>query len=327
MTGKEKFYAAIKGELPNDCSLMELEYQLFEELLGEDPIVGNEYQALCASRKKDALKKNAELFVKAAKMLGHDVIRDLCGYWETAPGHPALLWLPTLEDRVDFIRCIKDTVKDEYSILATVCCPFCIPTGEELYTFVDTLYDEPEKVREDFCQKTEDAMRVGDALLEAGADGLINTADVAFNSGTFMTTEHMEELFFPELKRWAEYVHRKNALAIWHTDGNITKVLPFAKESGIDAIQCVDPIAGMDLRESFDLLEGKVALIGNVDCAILQNCTEEEIRNECKRVFNAVRKDDKWVMGCCNAVFKGIPLENYRVFLDEYVACSRRRHE
>ncbi|MEG1407760.1 MAG: hypothetical protein RSD23_07865, partial [Ruthenibacterium sp.] len=175
MTGKERFNAAMRGEAVDRPPIMEIEFQLYRELLGEDPIVGNEYEQLCVSRKEYALQKNAEIFVRAADRLEHDVIRDICGYWENAPGHPALLWLPTLKARTDFIRAVKQTAGNQFSILATVCCPFSIPTGQEMYDFSIDLYENPEQIEQAFHKKTQDALAIGDALLEAGADGLINT--------------------------------------------------------------------------------------------------------------------------------------------------------
>jgi uroporphyrinogen decarboxylase len=87
--------------------------------------------------------------------------------------------------------------------------------------------------------------------------------------------------------------------------------------SGIQGLQCIDPLAEMaDIGAVKEKTYGKVALIGNVDCSILQNGTHEEIEAACKYVLERGKGGGGFIFGGCNAIFKGIPGDNYQVMVD-----------
>ena len=92
--------------------------------------------------------------------------------------------------------------------------------------------------------------------------------------------------------------------------------LDMLTESGVNAIQCVDPLAGMDIIRVKRQLYGKTAVIGNVDCSILQNGAKEEIERAVKSVVEGCKGDGGFVLSGCNSIFKGISAENYQVMVD-----------
>jgi uroporphyrinogen decarboxylase len=86
--------------------------------------------------------------------------------------------------------------------------------------------------------------------------------------------------------------------------------------SGVDAIQCVDPLAGMDIVQLKKDTAGRLTLIGNLDCSILQLGTAEQIDGACKTIIEGCKFGGDFVFSGCNAIFKGIPAENYQVMVD-----------
>ena len=115
MTHKERILAAINFQQPDDMvAMFEIEFQIYGEYVGEDPVVGHNFAKMSKKEKEYALRRNAEIFVMAALKAGHDAIRDIGAYWEVAPGIPALLWLPTLEDRVAQMQAISDAAGGEF---------------------------------------------------------------------------------------------------------------------------------------------------------------------------------------------------------------------
>lgn len=135
-------------------------------------------------------------------------------------------------------------------------------------------------------------------------------------AGTFISPEMLDEFFFPYFYKWVEEAKRLGAYTIWHTDGNISSILDRAVESGVNAIQCIDPLAGMDIIRLKKELYGKIALIGNVDCSVLQNGTGEEIEQAAKYVLEGCKGNGGFVLSGCNAIFKGITADNYQVMVD-----------
>jgi uroporphyrinogen decarboxylase len=319
MTSKERFIAAMSFQQEDDMvSMYELEFQIYKEYVDEDPVVGNAYAKLTTKEKEYALSRNAEIFIEAARKAGHDGIKDLSSYWEVAPGVPAELWLPTIEDRIAQVQAIKREVQDEFFIMATVGgLVGTIPDSNHLYNFIDRLYDHPQEVLDEAEKILQQILEEQKRFLEVGVDGMMNASDIAFNTGTFLSPDQLREVFFPYLTRWAEACKRDGTWSVLHTDGNLWAVLDDLIASGIDAIQCIDPLAEMaDIGAVKEKTYGKVALIGNVDCSILHKGTPEEIEAICEYVIERGKGGGGFIFGGCNAIFKGISAENYQIMVD-----------
>jgi len=314
MTPKNRFLSALHFKKPDDyVSFMELEFQIYGEYIGKEPVVGAELAKLSAIEKEKAIYRNVEIMIETAEKAGHDAIRNFPGYWEISPGEPAYLWLPDEETQLMQMRILKKECGDKYCIIGNVGPTMTIPDGKNIYNFVYDLYEKPEEIKENLQKQLEYALIWGDKQIEAGADCLINCGDIAFNSGPFISPEMCDEFVFPYMNKWVDYLKRNSIPAIWHTDGNIMPIMDRVIESGISAIQCVDPLAGMDIVELKKQVYGKLALIGNIDCSGLQLNTAEKIDAEVKYVVEGCKGNGGFVLSGCNAIFKGIPAENYEI--------------
>ncbi|MEG0896715.1 MAG: uroporphyrinogen decarboxylase family protein [Ruthenibacterium sp.] len=317
MKPKQRFMDAVHFKKPQDyVSSMELEFQITQEYVGRELIMGAAFASLSRAEKEKAHARNAEIMFEVVCKAGHDAVKELGGYWEAAPGVPAYMWLPTLEDRLDYVRAFKRVAKDEVYLFGNLGATMAIPAGDELYAVVEKLYDEPEEIHAENEKLLQEGIEQGKRLMDAGCDGIINASDIAFNSGTFLSTEMLSEFFFPYFNRWVDAVKSDGGIAVWHTDGNINKVIDKAIESGVHAIQCVDPLGGMDIVELKKQVQNKLCLIGNIDCSLLQLGTASEIEAACKKVIEGCKGDGGFVLSGCNAIFKGIPAENYQVLVD-----------
>lgn len=317
MTPKQRFLDAIHFRKPQDyVAYMELEFQITKEYVGRELVMGKDFGALTTKEKDVAHHRNAEILIQCAEKAGHDAIRELGGYWEVAPGVPAYMWLPTLEDRLEFVRVLKREVGDTYFLLGNLGATMCIPDGEHIYEVVERLFDEPEEIQKENEALLQKGIEDGKRLMEAGCDGIINASDIAFNTGTFLSPAMLDEFFFPYFNRWVEAVKSDGGVTIWHTDGNINQVMDRAVASGVNAVQCIDPLGGMDIVALKKQVNGKLCLIGNIDCSLLQLGSREEIVNACRTVLEGCKGDGGFILSGCNAIFKGIPAENYQLVVD-----------
>jgi len=319
MTHKERFMAAISFRQPSDMvAMLELAFQIYGEYIGEDPVVGCDFAKLSPKEKERALRRNAEIMIEAAQKAGHDAILDFGAYWEVAPGVPALLWLPTFEDRLAQIRAVRDAAGGEFALAGVLGGMIgTIPlAGGDVYGLIERIYDDPEGVHTEAESILQGMLAMQREMRETGADAIINCTDIAFNTGTFFSPRQLEEFFFPYLARWAKACKEEGLLSILHTDGNLHGVMDQILASGINALQCVDPLAGMDIGSLKKEVDGKLALIGNVDCAVLHTGTPEEIDGLCKEVLESCKHGGGFAFGGCNAIFKGISAESYQIMVD-----------
>lgn len=316
MTPKQRFEAALNFKQPDDyVAFMEIEFHIYEEFIGKAPIIGYEYEKLSSAEKEKALYKNAEILIETAEKAGHDAIRSIAGYWEIAPGVSTALWLPGEEAQLKQIKALKDIAGDKYFIVGTVASNMGMPADSYFYEFVTDLYENPDKIKEQNEKMLKQAIEWQYRQIEAGADSVVNALDVAFNTGPFMSPQLMDEFFFPYFNRWVESLKSQGIISIWHTDGNILPIIDRVLESGVTAIQCVDPLAGIDIVELKKKVDGKLTLIGNIDCSLLQFGPKEKIEEEIKRVVEGCKGNGGFVLSGCNAIFHGIPAENYMVMV------------
>jgi uroporphyrinogen decarboxylase len=317
MTPKQRFVAAMNHKKPGDyISFMEVEFQIHEEYIGKNPVLGYEFGKLSGKEREKAIHHNVEIMIETAEKAGHDVIRPFGGYWEISPGEPALIFLPEVDDQLDHIRLLKKMIGDKYYVMGTGAGTMGIPDGNHIMEFVYNLFDRPDEVKEELEKNLLWGLDYQNKQLDAGVDGIINCGDIAFNNGPFISPAQCDEFLFPYFNRWVDNLKSQGVHSIWHTDGNIMPIMDRVLESGVNAIQCVDPLGGMDIVKLKEQVGDRLTLIGNINCANLQLASKEEIEEEVKKVVEGCKGNGGFVLSGCNSIFKGISAENYQVMVD-----------
>ena len=62
-----------------------------------------------------------------------------------------------------------------------------------------------------------------------------------------MSPELFEQMIQPRLKRMVNVIHEEGSVVIKHTDGNLYPLLESIVSCGIDGLNPIEPVAGMDL--------------------------------------------------------------------------------
>jgi uroporphyrinogen decarboxylase len=102
---------------------------------------------------------------------------------------------------------------------------------------------------------------------------------------------------------------------ILHSDGNLAPYMERLSDSGVDAIQAIDPVAGMDMVETMKLVDGRVCLCGNIDCGLLLTGSPEQVFEATKNLLVACMPGGGFVLGASNAVQPQVPMDNYRAMI------------
>jgi uroporphyrinogen decarboxylase len=135
-----------------------------------------------------------------------------------------------------------------------------------------------------------------------GADVVVLGDDAGQRTGPMISPDMWRSLVLPCHRRIVEALNRP---MIWHSDGNITRLLPMAIEAGFAGVHGLEPAAGVDLPSVRHEYGRHLALVGNVDVGLL-----------CKDDLAAVRRDvDRaiaqggrcgYMLATCNSIFKGM---------------------
>jgi uroporphyrinogen decarboxylase len=148
------------------------------------------------------------------------------------------------------------------------------------------MVEEPEWVRDVSRVFTDQMLMNLDAIMTTGIqpDGLWIYGDMAFKSSTMCSPDMYKELFWPDHKRLADWAHAHGMKFIYHTDGDVNRVIDLYIAAGFDCLQPLEVKASMDIRQLCPRYGKQLAFFGNVD--VMKMITndlgviEEEIRQK-----------------------------------------------
>lgn len=195
-----------------------------------------------------------------------------------------------------------------------------IDTVTDFEQFSIDLYERPEVMHEQAVAMSDNAITRGRAMREAGADFVNLVSDVAYNQGPFISPAQFREFIIPYMHRHIPALKAEGLYVIQHSDGNLMPILDDWISPGMHMLHSLDPMAGMDMAEVKRCTYGKVALMGNVQCNLLQDGPDKAIRASARYALTHAAPGGGYVFSSSNTIFDGMPLRNYEVMLDEFAA-------
>ena len=156
------------------------------------------------------------------------------------------------------------------------------------------------------------------AQVQHGVNAVIGGEDWAGRTGPLISPKAYRRLVLPRLQKLTAECHRLGIPFIKHTDGNIIRVeQELLVESGIDAYQAIEPVAGMDIGRLKQRYGKHLTLMGNVDCAhLLCEGTPEEVAAVTRQTIQAAAPGGGFVLTSSNSIHGGVRLENYMAMLE-----------
>jgi uroporphyrinogen decarboxylase len=160
-------------------------------------------------------------------------------------------------------------------------------------------------------------VRLMQRAIDEGADAVVSGDDYATRKGLIMSPKHFREFILPYLKRSIDAAHEKGAYFIKHTDGNIWAILDDLVEAGIDAIDPLEPIAGMDIGEVKAKYGDRIAVIGNVDCSyLLCYGTVDEVVEAVKETIAKASPGGGHILASSNSIHPAVKPELYKAMVE-----------
>jgi len=310
MNLRDDMIAALQRRKPSRVPIWEIEFHAWDNVSGRHLVLGEEFARLSPAEQERAMHANAAIIVAVARQFHYAAVSCPNAYWNQAPGQLAYWVLPG-DTRFRQAEILKKMAGDQLLLVAQSGGIMGANYSDE---FCLQIMEQPEVID----QRTQEilAWSIGQAkrFRDAGAGAVVSSSDMADNSGPFFNPQQMERWIYPNLTRWSAAMRQLGLFSILHTDGNITRYLERMAASGIDAIQAIDPTAGMNMPEAQRLAAGKTCLCGNIDCGRLLMGTPEEIFTATRNLLLAC-KDQPLVLGASNAVQREVPLANYRAMI------------
>ncbi len=292
------------GQIP----LWELEFHLFDAFAKSRLILGYEFERLSGIEKEKALHANAEIIASVSRELGFSGVTVPTGYWNQAPGQLAYFVLPE-EYRFRQAEILRQRLGDEILMIVNVRGVIGADYDED---FCAKLFETPEEIDDMASAVLRQGLIDAKKMRDVGAGAVFTASDMADNSGPFFSPPQMDRFILPYLDEWAEKVKDMGLLSISQSDGNLTNYLERIAATSVDALQAIDPTAGMDIAQARDMVGDRLCLCGNVDCGLLVAGRPEEVHASTLRLLHTMQDSQGFVLGASNAVQLEVRPDNYR---------------
>ncbi|UCB45201.1 MAG: hypothetical protein JSV25_13440 [Spirochaetota bacterium] len=176
---------------------------------------------------------------------------------------------------------------------------------------------KPEFVHQVLKKVADINIRIIRRAVRAGADTITIGDDYCGNRGPFMSPEMFREFIFPHLKRAVSAIHEEGGVCIKHTDGNIWPILDQLVEAGIDGINPIDPLGGMDIGDVKQKYGNQICIMGNIDCTyLLCEGTEREMKIAVKDCIKKGAKGGGLIISSSNSIHSGVNPKNYSSMIE-----------
>ena len=176
--------------------------------------------------------------------------------------------------------------------------------------------ENPELVHRVLRITTDFALKAIDIAVSIGIGSFMMVGDFAFETGLLFSLEDYRRFLKQLHMEIVEHVHSKGALIAKHSDGNFWDLLDDWIEVGFDGIHPIQPQC-MDIKKTKDYVNGKMAVLGNIDCrTLLVSGSEEEVRETVKATIKDAAPGGGYLISSSNSIHPGCKAENYIAMIE-----------
>jgi len=172
--------------------------------------------------------------------------------------------------------------------------------GMGMEHFYVTLKDDPALVGEILRRYTDWSCQVVRMAKETGCDVVWTSDDIAGKIGPLWSPAMFREVFWPHVRKFATAVRDAGIPWMYHSDGDLWKVLPDLVGFGITGLNPIEP-GCMEIREVRERYPHLV-LSGNVDVDLLSRGTPAEVRGTVRTLIRDLGPGGRYVVSSGNSV-------------------------
>ena len=224
---------------------------------------------------------------------------------------------PYAPHRYESLKKIVAKYKGQYAIGVHLNDVLSIPRNLMGFEQLMMAFAQPELIKGLVDMSVKINIQLAEEAARIGADFVFTGDDYASTEALFISPAMFEEYLYPGLKEVVAGFHAAGMPVIKHTDGNITAVLDMIIDSGIDCLDPIDPVAGMDIAMIKEKYGDRVAIKGNVDCAhTLTFGSVEDVIKETLDVIKKTANGGGFILSSSNSIHSAVKPENYLAMIN-----------
>jgi len=182
----------------------------------------------------------------------------------------------------------------------------------------------PEFIHEIMGEYAKTNIEIVKRLGEAGVEIIFMADDLGYKGRSIFSIEKFKEFILPYYQIIYDACRKRGILIIQHSCGYIDKLLPHMVDAGLNAIEALEPAAGVNLAHLKETIGDKVCFIGGIDASdILNFGTPQDLEQEVKRCIHEASSRGGYFAGPSHNILNP-PWENVlalRAALEKYRKC------
>ena len=188
--------------------------------------------------------------------------------------------------------------------------------GQEFFCYA--IYDDPVNVERILEIETETCYRMTKAAVEANLAPIYFIGDdVAYKGALMFSPDFLRRTFIKSLAKCCEPAKAAGMKVIFHSDGYVMEILYDMIEAGIDGLNPIEPIAGMDIGYLKKRYGKNLVLVGNVDCSqVLPLGSVDDVVAATKTCLREAGHGGGLLIGSSSEIVPCTPVENILTFYD-----------
>ena len=142
-----------------------------------------------------------------------------------------------------------------------------------------------------------------------GLEAVFVGDDIAYKTAPMVSPTWFRQHYFPRMARVMAAYHARGIKVLFHSDGNLNLLLPDLIEAGIDGLNPIEVLAGMDVGEIHRLFP-KLFMAGGIDVSqLLPLGSPSQVRDAVRRALDAA--EGQIMIGSSTELNNEVPLENF----------------
>ena len=174
-------------------------------------------------------------------------------------------------------------------------------------------YDDPELMRRMNNDLADFNLRAVEALFPILKPDMVGIAeDMSYNHGPMLSYDLFKEFLLPYYRKIIPYIKSQGVKVFADSDGEITPMIPWLEEAGIEGVYPLERQAGVDIaaiRKKYP----KFLMMGGYDKMVMP-MGEELMRKEFERIL-PVMKTGGYIPSVDHQTPPGVSLENYKTYV------------
>jgi uroporphyrinogen decarboxylase len=188
--------------------------------------------------------------------------------------------------------------------------------GQQLFSYA--IYDAREHLDRIFETFGHNSTKIAKHAAQKRYGPLFFTwADIAYKGQLLFSPAFLRETFIPMLRNVCEPLNEAGMTVIFHSDGDVTEILDDMVDAGINGLNPIEPMAGMDIAAVKKRYGDELVLVGNIDCSqVIPLGSPNLIRETVKQTLRDAGHDGGLFIGSSSEIVPATPLENVLAFFE-----------